>query len=449
MPYGGTTPEQDKKIESCVVDVMKTGKDKVSAIRICKSSILKEKMDKKDLAEEIYSIEMTDDMQFAKGNQINGIEIFKTGTYRNKTYTEKDLDEMVDNFKILKSGDVGFEPPVRIGHRGNDDVKNVLSLAGYIKKLYRKGHSLLSDVEITEPDAYEKIKRGTLRKRSAEIGPYEDNKGNLYKKVIWGFGFVDIPQVEGMAEVKVYSKKEETIDFMKEANEIIELGKGDEKKIQKVMDGLKDLIKKNFDDETGFYDLQNLVSVMSTLKNMRNIADIGGSEFNKKGEKMEEFAKVGDKCKMPDGSMGIMQMNGGKMVCMTGGKEKMTKEGENVELSKEQHADLLAKAEKAEKLQKEMDEVKMGKRMEKVEKFTKEGKSITDSDKEKEFVKTLSDEQFAAYEVIKQEQPKLVELDKEAGQADDKSPEATAKKEKDDAVELAEKLTKPYQKKAE
>ena len=98
---------------------------------------------------------------------------------------------------------------------------------------------------------------------------------------------------------------------------------------------------------------------------------------------------------------------------------------------------------------KEMDEVKMGKRMDKVEEFAKDGKSIADSEKEKEFVKTLSDEQFAAYEVIKQEQPKLVELDKEAGQADDKSPEATAKKEKDDAVELAEKLTEPYQKKAE
>lgn len=40
MPYGGTTPAQDARIERCVRDVMATGKDKVSAIRICKASIL-------------------------------------------------------------------------------------------------------------------------------------------------------------------------------------------------------------------------------------------------------------------------------------------------------------------------------------------------------------------------------------------------------------------------
>lgn len=41
MPYGGTTPEQDKKIERCVAQVMAGGRDKASAIAICKASILK------------------------------------------------------------------------------------------------------------------------------------------------------------------------------------------------------------------------------------------------------------------------------------------------------------------------------------------------------------------------------------------------------------------------
>ena len=40
MPYGGTTPEQDVRIESCVQHVMAQGHDKVSAIRICKHAIL-------------------------------------------------------------------------------------------------------------------------------------------------------------------------------------------------------------------------------------------------------------------------------------------------------------------------------------------------------------------------------------------------------------------------
>lgn len=41
MPYGGTTPEQDKKIERCVAHLTAGGRDKVSAIKICKASILK------------------------------------------------------------------------------------------------------------------------------------------------------------------------------------------------------------------------------------------------------------------------------------------------------------------------------------------------------------------------------------------------------------------------
>jgi len=43
MPYGGSTPEEDAKIERCVEQLMKSGKDKVSAIRICKASVLKGK----------------------------------------------------------------------------------------------------------------------------------------------------------------------------------------------------------------------------------------------------------------------------------------------------------------------------------------------------------------------------------------------------------------------
>jgi len=68
MPYGGTTPQQDKKIESCVTSVMPTlsqYKDskvrKSHAIAICKSRIMKEnrfsgqKLNFKEVKEEFYS----------------------------------------------------------------------------------------------------------------------------------------------------------------------------------------------------------------------------------------------------------------------------------------------------------------------------------------------------------------------------------------------------------
>jgi predicted Ser/Thr protein kinase len=46
MPYGGTTPDQDKKIEECVAELIRKGHSKVSAIKICKASIMRNK-DKK------------------------------------------------------------------------------------------------------------------------------------------------------------------------------------------------------------------------------------------------------------------------------------------------------------------------------------------------------------------------------------------------------------------
>lgn len=41
MPYGGTSPAQDARIERCVTQLVSKGQNKVSAIRICKAAILK------------------------------------------------------------------------------------------------------------------------------------------------------------------------------------------------------------------------------------------------------------------------------------------------------------------------------------------------------------------------------------------------------------------------
>lgn len=40
MPYGGTTPEQDARIERCVQKLTAKGTSKGTAIPICKASVL-------------------------------------------------------------------------------------------------------------------------------------------------------------------------------------------------------------------------------------------------------------------------------------------------------------------------------------------------------------------------------------------------------------------------
>jgi len=64
MPYGvdkesgGDSKENDKWMENCVTKVMKGGKDKSSAIAICKSSLQKMKGDK---AKAEFFLESLDD----------------------------------------------------------------------------------------------------------------------------------------------------------------------------------------------------------------------------------------------------------------------------------------------------------------------------------------------------------------------------------------------------
>jgi hypothetical protein len=341
-----------------------------------------------------------EDIVDCMGNKITNIHIFKPGEYRGKTWTKEIVNQIVANFKTLKEK-AGFQPPVRIGHRGDSSVENAKNVIGYIEDLHSDEEgNLFADTDIfTDADA-ENFKR---LKRSVELGPYETNSGEEFDTTVWGLGLVDIPQVERLAEVNVYSKKMEE-----------QMAKKEEKKVEK------------------------------------------------------ELAKVGDVCKMPDGAEGKMMMDGDKMVCKSQSKmdkeeekeseeeskeekdsaeetseekdakvdldkeeaddeesdeeseeeeEQMDKKTEMVSMSKDEVAELKAAKEKLEKIEAEEVTTKLAKRMERVEEFTKGEVKIIPAmlEKEKEFVETLSNEQFDKYVELKEEMPNLVELDKDFG----------------------------------
>lgn len=132
---------------------------------------------------------------------LEGMRIFKKGTFKDsmgieRTWEDVHLEQMVFHFKMLRDG--GYLPnvPIRVDH--SISVQNV---AGYFVDVYRDKDDdtfLAADVELTEPDAYDKWKRGTYRSRSLEVGMYETNDGALYWPVIVGLAFVDVPAVEGL-----------------------------------------------------------------------------------------------------------------------------------------------------------------------------------------------------------------------------------------------------------
>ena len=96
---------------------------------------------------------------------LNGVEIFSTGIWNGDRYSKEDLDNMVSNFD-----DVGFEPPVKIGHNEEQpELKDGQPALGYVDKIYTVGSKLLADFKELPKKVYEAIKRGNYKRVSSEI----------------------------------------------------------------------------------------------------------------------------------------------------------------------------------------------------------------------------------------------------------------------------------------
>jgi hypothetical protein len=135
------------------------------------------------------------------GAILEGMRIFKKGTFKDslgieQTWEDAHLQQMIFHFTLLRDGGVFPNVPVRVDH--SFSARNVV---GYFQDVYLAEDDpsfLAANIEITEPDAYEKWERGTYRSRSLEVGFYETNDGAQYFPVIMGLAFVDIPAVEGL-----------------------------------------------------------------------------------------------------------------------------------------------------------------------------------------------------------------------------------------------------------
>jgi len=147
---------------------------------------------------------------------VKSVPVFRAGTFKDSmgdqhTWEYEHLAQMVFHFGMLNDRDILPNVPIRDGHRsffggGGEVVGYVIDLR--VEGADTKGNQLLvADMEITEPEAFAKIERGTWRSRSSEIGFYETNDEVMYWPVFMGVAWVDIPAVEGL-----FSKNEPTDD---------------------------------------------------------------------------------------------------------------------------------------------------------------------------------------------------------------------------------------------
>jgi len=136
----------------------------------------------------------TSDVEKLQGWIIKNVEVFKAGTYRGVTYSEDDLQQMVDNFKKLK-GDGLFDPVFKKNHS-----ELVEDQVGWILDVKREGEILLADIHLTDWYSMEKIREGTWKNLSSEIYPPELSveEFGIDGYVLRGVAIVSVPKVKGL-----------------------------------------------------------------------------------------------------------------------------------------------------------------------------------------------------------------------------------------------------------
>jgi hypothetical protein len=133
-----------------------------------------------NMAELVYPDEAGDT------GEILGQPVAVTGKWKGHDFTEEDLDEMVDYFNNLSETEKR-NTYVKLGHGDQSIVHNSgLVSVGWVKRLWRKGKELFSDLTAVPRMVLRMVKNKTLKECSPEVGiNFTDvSTGKTYKKII-------------------------------------------------------------------------------------------------------------------------------------------------------------------------------------------------------------------------------------------------------------------------
>jgi len=125
-------------------------------------------------------------------NAIKGIQIFKTGTHNGDQYTEKDLDDMVDAFKVLD-----YRPCLKLGH--TKDTPGAPAY-GWVQNLHRDGDKLIADFEDMHDSVVDAIRTRSYPNVSSEIYFNLKRGGKDYRRALKAVALLgaEVPAVAGL-----------------------------------------------------------------------------------------------------------------------------------------------------------------------------------------------------------------------------------------------------------
>src|SRR3972149_5528406 len=146
MPYPGIPDNLIPKMEKCVMEVMKDGKTKEQAIKICRSKIMPKATNdnqtfkgKFESATDLGTLMAANDGNLPEEIPVLPKGEFMTMPYGNMVLDDKCFDDMIANFERK----VRRATPVDVDHSMNGESR----AAGWIKKLLNKADGLWASVK--------------------------------------------------------------------------------------------------------------------------------------------------------------------------------------------------------------------------------------------------------------------------------------------------------------
>lgn len=164
------------------------------------SELLGEHDTEKEAKAQLAAIEAS---KYAKKyNDIQNVEIFKTGTHNGTTFDESDLAEMEKAFNELD-----FLPALKVGHTNDSS----LPAYGYLQNIRKVGNTLLADLVNIPNDIYQAIREKKFGRVSAEVYFNFKRDGKVFKRVVSALALLgqSVPGVSGLKPLyKMFSAED-------------------------------------------------------------------------------------------------------------------------------------------------------------------------------------------------------------------------------------------------
>ena len=319
------------------------------------------------------------------------IQLLKAGEWNHPMYgpvkiTDEVQKEFVANFKKnLRAHSSSIGLPIDEEHRSSGGA------VGWIKKLTNRGSEGLFAIVEWNSKGRQLIKDAIYRFFSPEFYfQYEDPESRkVYNNVLIGGALTNRPYFKGLNPVVL----SEDILINNQNNHMI----------------LSEVIKKNLadlsDDEKSFVS-SHFAELDEDIKTKFNEIKPQETDEEKKAREDKEAveaaekAKVGDVCKMADGSNGKMGMKDGKKVCMSEADFAIQASEKSVSMSEAEVKQLKDDAEIGKKAQADLKKKEMGDKVAALvySETNKEGKvPATLKEKITDFVMALSEDQVKSF----------------------------------------------------